>query len=194
MEAGEISAGQCLVTAIVLAAIIPTMMPRIPPTELSEIASIKNCVRMSRPRAPTAMRVPISRVRSVTLTSMMFMIPIPPTMRETLAIAPSNPVITFVVAVDLRRDRTTDDANFVRAPHVLRRERHPVRQRPLANVEVILRFSVDAGEPVLISSRDLRIGPNFLAHRRHTRHFTPDRFRVFNLQCSRATPAGPGAA
>jgi hypothetical protein len=40
---------------------------------------------MSRPRAPTAMRVPISRVRSVTLTSMMFMIPMPPTSSDTAA-------------------------------------------------------------------------------------------------------------
>ena len=32
----------------------------------STTASIRNCSRMSRPRAPTAMRMPISRVRSVT--------------------------------------------------------------------------------------------------------------------------------
>ena len=42
---------------------------------------------MSRPRAPTAMRRPISRVRSVTDTSMMFMMPMPPTRSETDAIA-----------------------------------------------------------------------------------------------------------
>ena len=48
---------------------------------------------MSRPRAPTAMRRPISRVRSVTDTSMMFMMPIPPTMSETEAIAASSIVI-----------------------------------------------------------------------------------------------------
>src|SRR5713101_5229507 len=41
-------------------------------------------------RAPTAMRRPISRVRSVTDTSMMFMIPMPPTSRETEAIAASK--------------------------------------------------------------------------------------------------------
>ena len=35
------------------------------------------------------MRMPISRVRSVTDTSMMFMMPMPPTSRETPAIAPS---------------------------------------------------------------------------------------------------------
>ncbi len=35
---------------------------------------------MSRLRAPIAFRTPISRVRSVTETSMMFMTPIPPTM------------------------------------------------------------------------------------------------------------------
>ena len=37
---------------------------------------------MSRPRAPIALRMPISRVRSRTETSMMFMIPMPPTMSE----------------------------------------------------------------------------------------------------------------
>ena len=37
---------------------------------------------MSRPFAPIAMRIPISRVRSVTETSMMFMIPMPPTSSE----------------------------------------------------------------------------------------------------------------
>ena len=37
---------------------------------------------MSRPLAPIAMRMPISRVRSVTETSMMFMMPIPPTISE----------------------------------------------------------------------------------------------------------------
>ncbi len=49
---------------------------------------------MSRPRAPTAMRSPISRVRSVTLTSMMFMMPMPPTTRLTPATAASSSVIT----------------------------------------------------------------------------------------------------
>ena len=39
------------------------------------------CVRV----APSAMRTPISRVRSVTVTSMMFMIPMPPTSRLTPA-------------------------------------------------------------------------------------------------------------
>ena len=42
---------------------------------------------MSRGRAPTAMRRPISRVRSVTDTSMMFMMPMPPTSSDTAAIA-----------------------------------------------------------------------------------------------------------
>ena len=56
-------------------------------------------MRMSLPCAPTAIRVPISRVRSVTETSMMFMIPIPPTTSDTPAIEPSSTVITAVVAV-----------------------------------------------------------------------------------------------
>ena len=45
---------------------------------------------MSRPLAPTAMRSPISRVRSVTETSTMFMMPIPPTNNDTEAMAASE--------------------------------------------------------------------------------------------------------
>ena len=37
---------------------------------------------MSARRAPIALRMPISRVRSVTVTSMMFMMPMPPTSSE----------------------------------------------------------------------------------------------------------------
>ena len=37
---------------------MPRMMPSNPPTELSETASIRNWVRMSRPCAPTAIRDP----------------------------------------------------------------------------------------------------------------------------------------
>ena len=44
-----------------------------------------------------ASRTPISRVRSVTLTSMMFMMPMPPTSRLTAATAPSSEVISWVV-------------------------------------------------------------------------------------------------
>ena len=45
--------------------------------------------------APTAMRTPIPRVRSVTVTSMMFMMPIPPTSSETTAMAASSIDITL---------------------------------------------------------------------------------------------------
>src|SRR6266581_235374 len=55
----------------------------VPPIMESVTASTRNCIRMSRPRAPTAMRSPISRVRSVTDTSMMFMMPMPPTRSDT---------------------------------------------------------------------------------------------------------------
>ncbi len=43
-----------------------------------------------------ARRRPISRVRSVTLTSMMFMMPMPPTSKLTAATAPKSVVITLV--------------------------------------------------------------------------------------------------
>ena len=48
-------------------------------------ASMINWLRISRPLAPRDLRMPISRVRSVTDTSMMFIMPMPPTTREMAA-------------------------------------------------------------------------------------------------------------
>ena len=52
---------------------------------------------MSAPRAPIAIRMPISWVRSVTDTSMMFMMPMPPTRSEIDAIAAKSADIVRVV-------------------------------------------------------------------------------------------------
>ncbi len=57
---------------------------------------------MSLRRAPTAMRRPISLVRSVTDTSMMFMMPMPPTISEMTAVAPSRKLRMFCVSVRVR--------------------------------------------------------------------------------------------
>src|SRR5260370_1268540 len=65
----------------------PKRTPMTPPTALSVTASMRNCARMLERRAPMALRTPISRVRSVTLTSIMFMTPMPPTIRPTVATA-----------------------------------------------------------------------------------------------------------
>src|SRR5471030_2834299 len=54
-------------------------MPAIPPVTLKNTASARNCSSTCSRRAPIAMRRPISRVRSVTDTSRMFMMPMPPT-------------------------------------------------------------------------------------------------------------------
>ena len=70
-----------------------------PPATHSTTASTRNWRRMSRARAPTAIRSPISRVRSVTETSMMFMIPTPPTTSEIMATHSSRLVINRVVEV-----------------------------------------------------------------------------------------------
>ena len=68
----------------------PEMIPIRPPLSDSVVASTRNCVRMSRRRAPAALRMPISRVRSVTDTSMMFMMTMPPTSSEIAA----TPIVT----------------------------------------------------------------------------------------------------
>ena len=65
----------------------PNSIPNNPPTTAIVVDSIINCHRTSERRAPNAFRTPISRVRSETLTSMMFMITIAPTINEIAAIA-----------------------------------------------------------------------------------------------------------
>ena len=65
---------------------IPVTTPIIPPMLVSTEASVRNCQRIVFLRAPIAFFRPISLVRSVTETSMMFITPIPPTSREILAI------------------------------------------------------------------------------------------------------------
>ena len=60
----------------------PTSTPSIPPSPASTVDSSRNCCRIARRVAPMALRMPISRVRSVTETSMMFATPIPPTTSE----------------------------------------------------------------------------------------------------------------
>ena len=52
--------------------------------------------------APIALRMPISRVRSVTVTSMMFMTPMPPTSSEIAATAPSSSVNVPVTVLTRR--------------------------------------------------------------------------------------------
>ena len=63
--------------------------PMIPPRADRIADSVRNWIRTSRVLAPSAFQIPISRVLSVTDTSMMFMIPMPPTRREIAAIPPT---------------------------------------------------------------------------------------------------------
>ena len=65
-------------------------------------------------RAPTALRMPISRVRSDTLTSMMFMMPMPPTSSEMLARPASIAVsVPRIVAEEAERLRLSEDRELV---------------------------------------------------------------------------------
>ena len=57
---------------------------------------------MSRSVAPTARRTPISRIRSSTEASMMFMMPMPPTSSEMDAIAPSTTLKIVLVRCSWR--------------------------------------------------------------------------------------------
>ena len=58
---------------------LPSTMPSTPPSEVRNAASIRNWNRISARRAPSALRTPISRVRSVTEIDMIAITPMPPT-------------------------------------------------------------------------------------------------------------------
>ena len=78
--------GICISREISSAIPTPAATPMMPPRLVSTAASVRNCSRIRRFLAPMAFFRPISEVRSVTDTSMMFMTPMPPTSREMLAI------------------------------------------------------------------------------------------------------------
>ena len=73
------------------------------PATPRESASKRNWPRMSRRRAPTDIRTPISRVRCSTDASRMFMIPTPPTTTETAAAR----IKTTIRATEIARARRT---------------------------------------------------------------------------------------
>ncbi len=87
-----------------------------------------------------------------------------------------------------------NDANLIRATHILRGKDRAVGQGPLPNVEIIGRFAHDAGKPILIACRHLGCRWNLFANRDHARHFAPDRFSIFNLERAGIPPPGTNTA
>ena len=65
----------------------PPAIPMMPPITHITAASMINCWRMALRFAPMALRVPISRVRSVMVTVIIFMTPMPPTSSAIAAIS-----------------------------------------------------------------------------------------------------------
>ena len=75
----------------------------------STIVSIRNCIGdVAGCLAPRARRMPISRVRSVTVASMMFMIPMPPTSSEIDAIVPRMMLNWRAVRLGLHQEVVRD--------------------------------------------------------------------------------------
>ncbi|MNI64851.1 hypothetical protein D3C73_1203200 [compost metagenome] len=80
--------GQPVITANKYAINKPNKAPIAPPINDRITASIMNWIIIVPGVAPMALRIPISLVRSVTETSIMFITPIPPTSKEIPAIEP----------------------------------------------------------------------------------------------------------
>ena len=96
--AGKLMAtGISIIREISSAMPMPVATPMMPPRLVSTAASVRNCIRIRRFLAPMAFFRPISAVRSVTETSMMFMTPMPPTSREMLAIQTSWALVAWLI-------------------------------------------------------------------------------------------------
>ena len=67
----------------------PIVIPIIPPQADKIADSVKNCIKISLVLAPSDFLMPISLVLYVTDTSIIFIIPIPPTSKEMAAIPPT---------------------------------------------------------------------------------------------------------
>ena len=78
---------------------IPDREPEDPAGETEQARLEEELAPDHRGVAPSALRSPISRTRSVTETSMMFMTPMPPTSNEIAAIPPSRTVRMWSVLV-----------------------------------------------------------------------------------------------
>ena len=74
----------------------PMKVPATPPSTDSVTDSVRICQTMSRRLAPSALRRPISRVRSLTTISMMFMITMPPTTSDSATTPTSTAKIPLV--------------------------------------------------------------------------------------------------
>ncbi len=81
-DQGSTIAGSGLTLLMIQATVKPSAVPIMPPNVDSVMDSVRICHRMSRRRAPSDLRRPISRVRSDTTISMMFMMTMPPTTSE----------------------------------------------------------------------------------------------------------------
>src|SRR5258708_6167356 len=75
IASAESSVAQLNLMAVHFDTPMPTRSPIAPPTVASATASVRNCNCTSRARACSAMRMPISRVRSITETSITFAMP-----------------------------------------------------------------------------------------------------------------------
>ena len=110
----------------------PAGRPRAPPVSPSTDASKRNWRRMSVGVAPSALRRPISRIRSVTDTSMMFITPMPPTSREMPAMPPSRMVRVRSTEVAVETQRLLGGDGEVGVGGVWRcRAGRAARRRPL---------------------------------------------------------------
>ena len=87
-----------MIFATRLAPPIPKRIPISPPIMVIIADSDKNCIIIDLVFAPNAFRIPISLVRSVTDTSIIFITPMPPTIKE-IAATSEIIIVTALITV-----------------------------------------------------------------------------------------------
>src|SRR5437660_1173508 len=184
MASGEISVFQCAIRDSTMAPPEPSTTPIRPPKRHNTSASTRNWNMMLNRVAPNALRTPISRVRSVTDTSMMFMIPMPPT--STL------PDHCVAVGIEQRRDGAADHRHPPPRRIVARGEHAARRDRVIVDGDVVRRGADDVHVDVLVALLHLEVVAQLGHYRAHVARVVRERRVVVHGEAHTVT-AGDAA-
>src|SRR5204863_90994 len=109
---------------------IPATIPKVAPTVAMAVDSARNWRNTSARRAPSDFRSPISRVRSATAMSMMFMITIPPITSDTITMP--GMTVTRILLMPAQKRWTPSDVSSTKSLSCLGRRWRRLRMIPSA--------------------------------------------------------------
>ncbi len=135
----------------------PSPIPATPPTSDSVIDSVSTWDMMSSRLAPSALRRPISRVRSLTTISMMFMMTMPPTSSDSPTMPTSTTAMPCVAC--WKMPRTESDARIPKLSGCAGFSRRATRSA--TRVSSFAACTRDASRGLIIRASDRRAPNSF---------------------------------